>query len=105
MNSTGRRVHTLTKLNNDCNHRNTDWKRLHVSTELLLIWNQGGEKKKSAYFWALAVIPWHFPWAWKKKELTEAGGGSGGFSDGRKVSQLSVLHNNQIPHACEEETS
>lgn len=36
----------------------------------------------------------------QQRGFLSAGGAAGG-----KVSQFSVLHNNQIPHACAEETS
>lgn len=55
MNSTGRWVHGLTKLDTDCNHRNTAWNERLASTELFrtLKWNWPvvEEKKKSVNLW------------------------------------------------------
>lgn len=102
MNSTGRWVHGMTKINTDCNHRNTAGDERHV-TELCLPlkWNRS-VIEKSAYLEQNPSVwfPDKFSWAGKKnfkksneRFLLEQNPG------------FNVLHNNQIPHACAEETS
>lgn len=65
MNSTGRWVHGLTKLDTDCNHRNTAWNERLASTELFrtLKWNRPvveEKKKKVCKFVNKPTLVW-FP--------------------------------------------
>lgn len=112
MNSTGRWVHGMTKLGTDCNHRDTAWNEKRTSWELFLTVKWIGPLmdriKKYKVSWKKKTK--QNPWCDSLMVLLDlekwrSNRGCFSFSGGGKVSQFSVLHNNQIPHACAEETS
>lgn len=77
MNSTGRRVQGLTKLDGDCNHRNTAWNERSASTEPFLTEiDRLKKKEQSAYLGTNPPSVWFPESSWwlgkmKKKQQRE----------------------------------
>lgn len=102
MNSTGRQVHNMTELCFDCNYKHCSRRKardLKAISHFEMKWTALG-KRKSAYLGKKNLLMW-FPDSSPGKVKKRFFSLSGVW----KVSQFSVLHNNQIPHACAEETS
>lgn len=97
MNSTGRWVHDMTKSWHWLQSQKHCLKR-EASDRAISHSEMQWTKKKSAYFGTSPPRSMWFP-------DSSPGPGKKRFLVGGRVSQFSVLHNNQIPHACAEETS
>ena len=124
MNSTGRWVHGMTKLDTDCNHRNTAWGERHMSPQSSEMkptnrWRRRRRRRRRSRKKnkkketlppnrcdSLTALPGSEKIKKQQFVLFFFSDDGGGKKEKRKYpSSVSVLHNTQIPHACAEETS